>query len=217
MARGVVRDCLVTNPWLDILETDYVGHMSHLSVNQRPVLGRLMREALETVRPRAVLVLGCSSGNGLEHVDGAVTERVTVVDINSLYLDRLAERFARPGFALDIRCADVNDATLERDAFGLVHAALVFEYVTWRPLIGRIASALTPGGVLSVVLQLPSTASPAVTPTEFTSLQSLESLFRFVDPDALIEAARAEGLALALRRTEPLPSGKAFEALRFIR
>lgn len=207
----------MTNPWLRIPETDYVGHMSHPSVNQRPVLGRLMREALETVRPRAVLVLGCSSGNGLEYVDGAVTERVAVVDINSLYLDRLAERFARPGFALDIRCADVNDTVLEKDAFSLVHAALVFEYVTWRPLIGRIASALTSGGVLSVVLQRPSASSPAVTVTGFTSLHALESLFRFVDPDALIEAAQAEGLALALRVTEPLPSGKAFEVLRFIR
>jgi len=56
-----------------------------------------------------------------------------------------------------------------------------------------------------------------VTPTPFTSLRSLESLFHFVDPDALIEVAEDEELTLAFRRTEPLASGKAFEVLRFIR
>jgi SAM-dependent methyltransferase len=205
----------MTNPWLDITESDYVGHMGHPAVGQRSVLNRLMREALEDVKPRAFLVLGCSTGNGLEHVDRAVTNRVTVVDINSSYLNRLADRFTDPGFELEIRCADLNDAKVEPKAFDLVHGALVFEYVTWRPLIQRAAQTLTHGGVLSVILQLPSTSIPPVTATPFTSLQSLESLFHFVEPDALIEATADAGLALVFRRTEPLPSGKAFEVLRF--
>jgi len=205
------------NPWLDIPEADYVGHMSHPSVNQRSVLNRLMREALEDVRPRAFLVLGCSTGNGLEHVDRSVTTRVTVVDINAAYLSRLADRFPNPGFELEIRCADLNEAMLESNAFDLVHAALVCEYVSWQPLIPRVAQALTRGGALSVVLQRPAPSIPAVTPTQFKSLQSLESLFHFVDPDAVIEAAQDGGLTRALRRTEPLPSGKAFELLRFSR
>jgi len=57
------------NPWLDIPELDYVGHMSSPMVNQRPVLSRLMGDALKCVRPRTMLVLGCSTGNGLEHVE----------------------------------------------------------------------------------------------------------------------------------------------------
>ena len=73
MARRVVRDRFVTNPWRNIPETDYVGHMSHPSVNQRSVLNRLMRAALADVHPRSLLVLGCSTGNGLEHVDPTVT------------------------------------------------------------------------------------------------------------------------------------------------
>jgi hypothetical protein len=65
----------MTNPWLDIPEADYVGHMTSPAVGQRPVLGRLMGEVLETVRPNVVLVLGCSTGNGLEYVNLAVTSR----------------------------------------------------------------------------------------------------------------------------------------------
>lgn len=80
---------------------------------------------------------------------------------------------------------------------------------------GPCGAALRAGGVLSVVLQLPSSSSPAVTPTAFTSLRSLESIFRFVVPDVLVTEAAAFGLAVDSRRTEPLPSGKAFEVLRF--
>ena len=83
-------------------------------------------------------------------------------------------------------------------------------------LLPRVAMALRPGALLSVILQLPSTSSPAVTPTPFTSLRRLESLFRFVDPTSLVDAARREGLTLCARRAEALPAGKAFEVLRFI-
>ena len=207
----------MTNPWLGIPADDYVGHMSYPTVNQRPVLNRLMREALEDVRPRNCLVLGCSTGNGLENVDPAVTRRVGVVDINAVYLQHLADRFPNPDFDLQIQCSDLNETVLETNAFDLIHAALVFEYVEWRPLVPRLAPALTTRGVLNVVLQLPSATNPAVTPTMFTSLLSLEPLFRFVNPDDLLSTARAAGLTLDLRRTVPLAGGKSFELLRLIR
>ena len=140
----------MSNPWLAIPEVDYVGHMSSPTVNQRQVLSRLLGDALASVRPRAVLVLGCSTGNGLEHVNPKVTARVTVVDLNPAYLLRLGEQFPNPGFELDIRCADLADVVLEREAFDLVHAGLVLEYVEWPLLLPRVATTLKSGGVLSV-------------------------------------------------------------------
>ena len=109
------------------------------------------------------------------------------------------------------------DCVLELEAFDLVHAGLVLEYVEWPLLLPRVAATLKPGGVLSVVLQLPSATSPAVTPTSFVSLHSLESLFRFVEPGMLVRAARAAGLTLGSQRTESLHAGKAFEVLRLTR
>jgi ubiquinone/menaquinone biosynthesis C-methylase UbiE len=205
------------NPWLDIPEADYIGHMCSPTVGQRPVLGRLLGEVLETVRPCAVLVLGGSTGNGLEYVDATVTSRVVVVDVNPTYLLRLRERFPNPTFELDLRPGDVIDIELGRQAYDLVHAGLIFEYVEWPVLLPRVATALRRGGVLSVILQAPSTSSPAVTPTAFTSLQTLESLFHFVDPTALVDAARGDGLNLKARHTEALPAGKSFEVLRFMK
>jgi hypothetical protein len=205
----------MNNPWLDIPVADYLCHMSSPAVNQAAVLNRLFRDALESARPRTLLVLGGSTGNGLEHVEPSVTSDVSVVDINRAYLDRLAERFPSPPFALDLRCGDLSRVTLDADAFDLVHAALIFEYVDWRMLLPGVARSLRRSGVLSVVLQRPSPSTPAVTPTPFISLRALESVFHFVDSEALVSTAREEGLTLRCRRTEPLVAGKAFEVLRF--
>jgi SAM-dependent methyltransferase len=207
----------MSNPWLTITEADYVGHMSSPLVNQQAALNQILHTELDQVRPRTLLVLGCTTGNGLEHVDPGVTSRVVVVDINPVYLSRLVERFPSPPFQLEVRTADLNDASFEREAFDLIHAALVFEYIDWRWVWPRIAAAVSPGGSLTVVYQLASPAAPAVTPTEFTSLRSLETLFRFVDGGALVAAASAAGLAPLARRTEPLPGGKAFEVVRFVK
>jgi len=206
-----------SNPWLDLSEADYDGHMNSPEVGQRPILDRILREALEDVRPRALLVLGGSTGHGLESVDGSVTSRVTVVDLNQTYLDRLVVRFANPQFSLDVQCADLAEATFDSNSFDLVHAALVLEYIEWPRLLPRLAPSLRADGVLSVVLQRPSLLTPAVTPTKFSSLSSLESVFRFVEAEMLVERAREVGLTIHQRRTVPLPGGKAFDVLRFSR
>jgi SAM-dependent methyltransferase len=208
---------MMANPWLDIDVADYIGHMHSASVNQGPILNGLLREALQDLRPRTVLVVGCSTGNGLEHVDPAITRSVTALDINPLFLSRLADRFSDHGFQLDVRCADVASATFEPAAFDLIHAALVFEYVEWMSVLPRLVGSLSTRGSLSVVLQQPSPTTPAVTPSPYTSLQTLESLFRFVDPDTLVAGAKQLGLTLAARRRVPLPGAKAFEVLRFQR
>lgn len=50
--------CLkLSNPWLEIPFADYEAHMGSAGVGQAPVLGRLLREALEALRPGVVLVL----------------------------------------------------------------------------------------------------------------------------------------------------------------
>lgn len=203
------------NPWLEIPPDDYLGHMASPEVGQHQALNRILRDVLMRVRPGSVLALGCSTGNGLEHTDPSVTARVVGVDVNPVYLARLRQRFPRPAFTLETHSADLAAYEFEPGAFDLVHAALVFEYVEWPRLLGRVAPALRAAGVLSVVLQVPSSSSPAVTPTAFTSLRSLESIFRFIVPDVLVAEAAARGLAVESRRTEPLPSGKAFEVLRF--
>jgi len=207
----------MANPWLDIDVADYIGHMHSPVVNQGPILNGLLREALRDLRPRTVLIVGCSTGNGVEHVDPAITWRVTALDINPLFLAQLADRFSNHEFQLDVRCADLAAAAFEPAAFDLIHAALIFEYVDWTPVLPRLASSLSVQGTLSIVLQQPSATTPAVTPSPYPRLQTLESVFRFVDADTVIAYAKKRGLIVVARRKVPLPGGKAFEVLRFRR
>lgn len=207
----------LSNPWRDILEADYVGHMESPSVGQRAVLNQVLARAFGEIRPRTVLVLGGSNGNGLEHADPAVTTRLVVVDINHQFLAALRAQTFPAASAIDAREADVEVCALESGAFDLVHAALLLEYVEWRQLVPRVAATLTPGGVFSVVLQRRSPSTPAVTPTRFTSLGALERVFSFVDPDELVERCAAEKLTIADRRQQTLPGDKMFEIMRFTR
>lgn len=207
----------MTNPWRDIPESDYVGHMSSPAVGQRAVLGHLLGEIVRKTSPEAILIIGASTGNGLEHVDPARTRRVTCVDINANYLATLAQRLEGAAFEIDTRPADIADCHFGRESFDLIHAALVFEYIAWPLLMPRVASWLKPGGALNIVLQRPSALTPAVTPTPFKSLLGLEAIFRFVEPQAVVAEAQRADLCLAHRRDVPLPGDKMFTVLQLER
>jgi SAM-dependent methyltransferase len=203
------------NPWLDIPLEDYVGHMSSPNVGQRVVLNRLLADVLRVARPASVFIAGASSGNGIEHLDSAVSRRIVCVDINGTYLDALRAAFDNPAVTLETVCGDIAACRLPSQMFELVHAALVLEYVDWKVVLPRLAQLIGVGGMLSVVLQRPSAVTPAVTSSPFASLRTLEAIFNFVDPDELIAAASSLGLTVHSRRTEALPSAKAFEVLQF--
>lgn len=200
-----------TNPWLNIPLEDYIGHMSSPHVGQRAVLNRLLGDALHATAPASIFIAGASSGNGLEWLDAAVSRRVVCVDVNAGYLEELRASFATPGLELETICADIATCPLPSGTFDLVYAALVLEYVDWRVVLPRLAQLVGVGGTLNVVLQRRSVITPAVTPSPFVSLRTLESVFEFVDPDQLIAASSSLGLAVRSRQTETLPSAKAFE------
>lgn len=204
-----------SSPWRDIPESDYVGHMDNPSVGQRAVLNQIAQDTFRSTAPSSMLVLGCSTGNGLEHVDPAITTRIVAADINPSFLAVLRARDLRARAALEIRDADIDDFAFEDTAFNLVHAALLLEYVDWRALLPRVARALADGGFFSVVLQRPAASTPAVTPTPFVSLRALERVFGFVDPSELIDRCGQLGLLLVERLLHPLPGDKAFDVMRF--
>jgi len=205
----------MTNPWLEIAEADYVGHMSSEEVGQRHTLGIIFRDALRAFAPAHVLVLGCSSGNGFEHIDPGVTRHVTGIDINPAYLEVLTSRFPSPGLELSLVCVDLADYSLPPDRFDLIHAPLIFEYLDWERMFAAIVRALRPGGIVSVVIQRRSPSAPAISRTRYSSLRKLEPLFRFVEPDVLRARAAQERLRIEREFSVPLKQGKAFEVLYF--
>lgn len=205
------------NPWLDIPAADYEAHMGLESVRQLQALAGLFAETLAAVRPSRIAVPGCTTGNGLEHLDPTVTEQVLALDLNPDYLCLLRRRFARRLPGLVTVQADLRLPPVAPGAFDLVHCALVLEYLEPATLVAEMARWLAPGGVLSLVLQRPSESSAPVSSTPYRSLERLAPVMRLVPPELVDRVARSCRLEPITARDVPLPRGKSFWFGLFLR
>jgi trans-aconitate methyltransferase len=150
-------------------------------VDQLAPLADLFADVLRRDRPASVAILGIAGGNGLEHVDPSLTSRVVGLDVNAQYLDATRRRFPDlPG--LELHCVDLTGTTPSVAPVALVHAAMVFEHAGTGACLDNALSFVAPGGLLSVVRQLPSETVGAVSVTSFPSMETLAGHFVFVDP-----------------------------------
>ena len=192
------------NPWTVVPASDYERHMGPQGVDQLAPLSAIFEEVYAAAQPDRLLVLGCGTGNGLEHVNPAVTKRIVGADVNLQYLGVARQRFIGLGARLELYCTEAEKLRAAPESFDLVHAALVFEYLHPEPLVRRISEWLAPGGTCSVVLQLPGGAGPEA-PTR--TMQLIERAMRLVPPDELTRLLEHHGL--------PLRHGKTFWAGQF--
>jgi hypothetical protein len=198
------------NPWLTIPWEDYEGHMSHPTVMQSQFLSDVFREILHKYKPKSMAVLGCSTGNGFEHIDSETCRRVTAVDINPTYLEILQDRFRKTIDGLECLCEDLVACELKAGSYDLIHCALIFEYLEPRILIDKINHWLCRGGVLTAVLQLPSLTSGRVTETEYSSLKNLEPIMMLVEPAYLKKQLDEAGFVEIQTSRKTLKSMKEF-------
>jgi len=206
------------NPWIEVAPADYEAHMTSPEVAQLPVLAEIIARDLAAYRPRSLLVVGCATGNGLQHIDPAVTMRVAGLDVNPDFLAVARQRHCARLPGLELIQGDIFDPALAPGAFELVHSALVFEHVPWQPALRRVAGWVAPAGVLSVVLQLPSAEVAAVSPTAIANrYPDIAREMRLIDPIDFAALARELGLTEEASARIPLPGGKAFLATRYRR
>ena len=198
------------NPWLSISASDYEGHMNSEIVGQLPVLNHIFENVLKDVPSKYLAVLGCSTGNGFEHINPQVVERVLGVDINPEYLSILQRRYGSRLPMLELICSDLNTFSYSENSFDLIYAALIFEYVDFVKILKRISNWLTTNGTLAVVLQLPSLESNMVSETPYSSLKSIEPIMHLVNPVTFSESAEKCGLKKAKEIAIPLKLGKKF-------
>ena len=198
------------NPWLEIPARDYEGHMGSDTVRQLAFLNSVFKQVMDQHRPRSVLILGCATGNGLEHVDPGVTKQVVGIDINEEYLKRAESRYRRALPQLELRCCDLFECRMGPGTFDLIFGGLFFEYVDPHRAIPRVSEWLTCTGVLVTVLQLPSRGKAKVTKTAYPSLRLLDSIMKLWDPAHFRAICESNHLVLREARTETLSTGKSF-------
>ncbi|GEJ56886.1 class I SAM-dependent methyltransferase [Anaeromyxobacter diazotrophicus] len=195
------------NPWSLVPAADYEAWMGPAGAGLTAPLSALFEKVYAARQPRRLAVLGVATGNGLEHVDPAVTRVVAAVDVNLSYLAVARQRFMRLGPSLQLLCADAEQVELEPGGFDLVHAAMVLEHLDPRALLPRAASWLAPGGALSVVLRLPG-GDPVPAQPGAAALREAVEQTRLVPPEELRQLAAASGLAERRAFVVPLPGGR---------
>jgi SAM-dependent methyltransferase len=193
------------NPWTVVQAADYERYMGPGGLDQLALLSTAFQEAYLAAQPDRLLVLGCGTGNGLSHVDPAVTRQVVGVDVSLQYLGIARQRYFHLGPRLELFCVEAERFRRAPGAFDLVHAALVFEYLHPEVLVRRIAEWLAPGGVCSVVLRLPG-GEPLEAPSK--PLELIEKATKLVPPEELSHLFEHYGLSRRRDRAVPAPLGR---------
>ena len=193
------------NPWTVVPAADYEAHMGAAGVDQLAPLSQIFQEVYAATQPDRVLLLGCGTGNGLEHVNPKVTNRVVGVDVNLSFLGVARQRYFHLGPKLELYCSEAERFRSPPGSFDLVHVALLLEYVHPEVLVRRIAEWLADRGSCSVVLQLPGGEGPEPPSRPLRLIQKAMRLVPPAEIEALFEQYR-----LARRRawTVPLRGGK---------
>jgi SAM-dependent methyltransferase len=195
------------NPWSVVQAADYERHMGAEGVDQLAPLSALFQEVVLAAQPDRILLVGCATGNGLEHVDPSVTRRVVGVDVNLQYLGIARQRFFHLGPRLELFNADATTFRSPPASFDLVHAALVFEYLHPEVLVRRMSEWVAEHGTCSAVLQLPGGDSPEA-PSR--AMQLIAKAMRLVPPEELTRLFAHYGLTLRRQKEIPLRYGKRF-------
>lgn len=199
------------NVWLKIPYQEYESHMQQ--VGQTRILASVFKHYVQTCRPKNILILGSATGNGLSAVPPATT--VTAIDINPSYLHVLKSRHSSLK-NLHTVCADVSKIRLEQNSTEFIYISLLLEYIPdYISVLEKTAGALTPGGHLLLIIQLPSPQTTFVSPTAYSTLSLLSCFSSYTDPALIKHYATQSGLRLSQEKDLQAPGHKTFKILFF--
>ncbi len=183
-------------PWLAVTAAEYEALMGPEGLDLLEPLSRAFALVYRAARPARVLVLGCGTGAGLEHVNPSITAQVVGIDLNLQYLAVARQRHQRLGARLALFCADARTAGLAEGGFDLVHAALLAEYLEPEALAAVMSRAAAPGGTCALVQRLPG-GEPAEEASPAESVRALAGATRLVEPGTLATLFAERGLRRA--------------------
>ena len=202
------------NPWKTIPAEDYEAHMSHGSVLQLQKLNMIFKEQYTDYRPRILVVFGICTGNGLEHVDAALTKTVYGIDVNEEYLSLCRYRYSKDIVDLRLISMDCNKGYLEKLQADLIIANLFLEYVEISRFLSQIEKISHECTVISVVLQC-NRGEAFVSDTGIGSLKALDDCHRDIDAGEFKKELSRRGFSIIKESASLLPNNKEFLRLDF--
>lgn len=200
------------NPWLKITYSDYENHM--LEVGQAQILNKLTNYFITEFKPANFALIGCATGNGLEHVNNTITKNVYAIDINPEYIKQTRIRFENKIKNLTTQCLDLNKESLCFSNIDLAFCGLILEYVEPEKFLKNIANTLHEKGKMVLVIQKNKQVS-FVTKTKYKALESLSQIAKEISKKRIVEICEKLNLKLIHKNEIVLNENKSFLVLAF--
>lgn len=202
------------NPWEEIDLNDYESHMSLDSVYQLQTMNEMMKEQFNTYNINSVMILGIAGGNGLEHIDTSVFEKVYGVDINHSYLEECKRRYPELKNVFTAICADLTSDNLKLPNADLLVANLLIEYIGYE-CFQKVVKIVQPQYV-SCIVQINTDDSFVSDSPYLHAFDRLDEVHHQMEENALIEALGKMGYKKELFKEKELPNGKKLVRIDFV-
>ena len=203
----------MNNPWEEIDLNIYENHMSLDSVFQLQTLNKMMKDQFYTYPVQSVMILGIAGGNGLEHIDKRVLNKVYGVDINRNYLDACVNRYPELQGIFDTIQADMTQETNKLPYADLIVANLFIEYIGYKCFQKTIKQILPQ--YVSCIIQINADTAYVSDSPFLQAFERLDEVHHQMEEMALINAMKQIGYRKVLQKDEKLPNGKKLVRIDF--
>lgn len=203
----------MNNPWEEIKLSDYESHMSLESVFQLQTMNQMMKEQFYTYPVKSVMILGIAGGNGLEHINRQVLERVYGVDINENYLSVCIKRYPELQPVLKTIHADLIEETTLLPYADLLIANLLIEYIGYECFQKTVVQVKPK--YISCIIQMDTNDSFVSDSPYIHVFDRLNEIHRQMEEGALEDAMLQIGYKREMRSEKDLPNGKKLVRMDF--
>lgn len=202
------------NPWEEIALADYENHMKLESVLQLQTLNEMMKQQLCMYSIHSVMIFGVAGGNGLEHINPKVINKVYGIDINSAYVQACARRFKNLAGTLTCLCIDLHDQNVELPHADMVIANLLLEYIGYECF--KHCIQMVKPAYVSCIIQVNFDCEFVSDSPYQTAFQTLHQIHHQITQDELIACMREIQYDVIEQREQSLPNGKCFIQIDFM-
>jgi hypothetical protein len=203
------------NPWEEINLSDYENHMKLDTVMQLQAMNKMMKRQFYQYPVKTIMLLGIAGGNGLEHIDVKVIEKIYCVDINKEYLQECATRYEKLNGILECLCADLTNENTILPYADMVIANLLIEYIGYE-CFNKVITRINPKYV-SCIIQINMDDSFVSDSPYLNVFDHLDSVHHQIGEDELVASMENINYHLLPTTEQSLPNGKKLVQLDFQR
>lgn len=203
------------NPWEEIDLNDYEKHMGLDSVFQLQAMNQMMKEQFYAYPVQSVMILGIAGGNGLEHINKQIFDKVYGVDVNESYLRVCQDRYPELEGIFEAVHADLTTDTNILPYADLLVANLFIEYVGYECFQKTVTQIKAQ--YVSCIIQVNTDVSFVSDSPYIRIFDRLDEVHHQMDENALTNAMSEIGYKKEMHEERRLPNGKKLVRIDFRR